>query len=100
MPKYLIERDMPGAGELTRHELMIAAQTSCAVLRDLGPQIQWVQSFVTDDKVTCVYIAPDAETIREHARRAGFPADRVEEIRTILDPTVAETPAAAPAAAG
>ena len=97
MPKYLIERDMPGAGALTRHELMAAAQTSCGVLRELGPQIQWVQSFVTDDKVTCIYIAPDAETVREHARRAGFPADRVEEIRTVIDPTIAEAPA--PAAA-
>jgi hypothetical protein len=96
MPKFLIERDMPGAGELTRYELMAAAQTSCEVLRQMGPQIQWVQSFVTDDKVTCVYIAPDAETVREHARRAGFPADRVEEIRSIIDPTVAEVPAAAP----
>jgi hypothetical protein len=99
MPKYLIERDIPGAGALTRHELMAAAQNSCQVLRELGPQIQWVQSFVTDDKVTCVYIAPDAETVREHARRAGVPADRVEEIRSIIDPTIAEAPTTARAAA-
>ena len=99
MPRFLIERDMPGAGQLSRYELMAAAQTSCEVLRQLGPQIQWVQSFVTDDKVTCVYIAPDAETVREHARRAGFPADRVEEIRTIIDPTAAEAPGPPAAAA-
>ena len=94
MPKYLIERDIPGAGALTRHELMAAAQNSCQVLRELGPQIQWVQSFVTGNKVTCVYIAPNAEMVREHALMGGFPADRVEEITSIIDPTTAE-PAAA-----
>jgi hypothetical protein len=94
MPKYLIERDVPGAGQMTREELMALSQRSCGVLQELGPQIQWVQSFVTGDRVTCVYIAPDAEMVREHARRGGFPADRVAEIMTILDPTSAEAPAA------
>jgi hypothetical protein len=90
MPKYLVERHIPGAGQLTRHELMALAQRSCDVLRDLGPSVQWVQSFVTDDTITCVYIAPNAELIREHARLGGFPADRVAEVRTVLDPTAAE----------
>jgi hypothetical protein len=90
MPKFLIEREIPGASRLTPEELVAVAQKSCSVLRDLGPQIQWVQSYVNADKVTCVYIAPDAELIREHARRDGFPADRVEEITSIIDPTTAE----------
>ena len=90
MPKYLIERELPGAGQLTRDELMAISQKSCGVLEQLGPQIQWVQSFVTGDKITCVYIAPNAEMVREHARMGGFPANRVEEITTILDPTSAE----------
>ena len=94
MPKFLIERDIPGAGQLTRDELMAISQKSCGVLEQLGPQIQWVQSFVTGDKVTCVYIAPNAEMVREHARMGGFPADRVDEITSIIDPTTAE-PAAA-----
>ena len=99
MPKYLIEREIPGAGTLTREELAAAAQNSCGVLQQLGPQIQWVQSFVTDDKISCIYIAPDVETVREHARRAGLPADRVEEIRKVIDPTTAEVRTTAPAAA-
>ena len=94
MPKYLIERELPGAGQLTRDELMAISQKSCGVLEQLGPQIQWVQSFVTGDKITCIYIAPNAEMVREHARMGGFPANRVEEITSILDPTSAE-PAAA-----
>ena len=94
MPKYLIDRDIPGAGQLTRDELMAISQKSCGVLEQLGPQIQWVQSFVTGDKVTCVYIAPNAEMVREHARMGGFPANRVDEITSIIDPTTAEPGAA------
>ena len=90
MPKYLIERGMPGAGSLSRDELQAASINSCNVLRELGPRIQWVHSYVTDDKITCVYIAPSEEMILEHARRAGLPADSVNEIRTIIDPTTAE----------
>lgn len=99
MPKYLIERVIPGAGALDRDELRAASQNSCNVLRELGPTIQWVQSYVTDDKITCVYIAPSEEMIREHARRAGLPADAVMEIRTIIDPTTAE-PERKPSRAG
>ena len=91
MPKYLIERDIPNAGALSLADLKAISQRSCAVLRELGPSIQWVQSYVTEDKVTCVYIAPNAELIREHARRAGFPAERVLEVGIIIDPTTAET---------
>jgi len=90
MPKYLIERDMPGAGKLPADALHGAAQTSCGVLRKMGPEIQWVHSYVTDDKVYCVYIAPNAEMVREHAKQGGFPANRISEIRTMIDPTTAE----------
>jgi len=90
MPKFLIERDIPTAGALTPADLKAISQRSCAVLLELGPSIQWVQSYVTEDKVTCVYIAPNAELIREHARRGGFPAERVLEVGTIIDPTTAE----------
>jgi cell division inhibitor SulA len=90
MPKYLIERDIPNAAALSALDLQGIAQRSCAVLHQLGPSIQWVQSFVTEDKITCVYIAPNAELVREHARRGGFPADRVLEVSTIIDPTTAE----------
>ncbi len=91
MPKFLIEREIPGASRLSPEELVAVAQRSCGVIRDLGPQIQWVQSYVTADRITCVYIAPDAELIREHARRGGFPCDRVEMITsTIIDPATAE----------
>ena len=90
MPKYLIEREIPNAGALSASELKGISQKSCAVLRELGPSIQWVQSYVTEDKITCVYIAPSAELIVEHARRGGFPADRVLEVGTIIDPTTAE----------
>ena len=90
MPKFLIERNIPGAGQLSAEQLQGVSQKSCSVLQKLGPQIQWVQSYVTDDKITCVYIAPNAELIREHARQGGFPADAVLEIRTIIDPTTSE----------
>jgi len=90
MPKYVIEREMAGAGALSPADLQAASQTSCGVLRNLGPQIQWVQSYVTDDKIYCVYIAPDKATIEEHARQGGFPANRISEVRTMIDPTTAE----------
>ncbi len=89
MPKYVIERDIPGAGKLSKQELQAIAQKSSGVLRDLGPQIQWVESYVTDDKVYCVYIAPNAEMVHEHARKGGFPANRVSEVRSVIDPTTA-----------
>ncbi|MDF1504333.1 DUF4242 domain-containing protein [Roseisolibacter sp. H3M3-2] len=90
MPKFLIERQVPGAGELSRDELMAIAQHNCAVLEQIGPKVQWVQSFVTGDRLTCVYIAPDEAAVREHARLGGFRADRVERIVTTMDPTSAE----------
>lgn len=89
MPKYVIERNIPAAGRLSAQELQAISQKSCSVLNKLGPQIQWVQSYVADDKVYCVYIAPNAEMIREHARQGGFPADRISEVKTIIDPTTA-----------
>jgi hypothetical protein len=95
MPKYLIERTLPGAGRLSAAALQGISQKSCGVLREMGPQIQWVQSYVTDDKIYCVYIAPDADAVREHARRGGFPADSVSEIRAGIDPTTAEGRASA-----
>ncbi|MCI0360964.1 MAG: DUF4242 domain-containing protein [Planctomycetaceae bacterium] len=90
MPKYVIEREIPGAGKLTADQLRSISQTSCGVLQKLGPQIQWVQSYVTDDKVYCIYIAPSEEMVREHARQGGFPANRVSVIREVIDPTTAE----------
>ena len=90
MPKFVIERNIPGAGKLSGAELGGISQKSCSVLRNLGPQIQWVQSYVTGDKIYCVYIAPDAELIREHARQGGFPANSISEVKTIIDPTTAE----------
>ena len=90
MPKYLIEREIPGAGKLSMGELQGISQTSCGVLHRLGPQIQWLQSYVTGDKVYCVYIAPNEEMIRKHAQEGGFPADRISEIKSIIDPTTAE----------
>jgi hypothetical protein len=95
MPRYLIEREIPGAGDLSPEQLRAISQKSCGVLQGLGPQIQWVQSYVTDDKITCIYLAPNEEMVREHARQGGFPADRVEEIKAIIDPTTAEPAAAA-----
>lgn len=90
MPKYIIEREIPNAGALSAAELKAISQKSCAVLQQLGPSIQWVQSFVTEDKITCVYVAPNADIIREHARLGGFPADRVLEVAMVIDPTTAE----------
>lgn len=90
MPKYVIEREMPGVGKLSPAELQAASQKSCSVLNKLGPQIQWVQSYVTDDKLYCVYIAPNEELVREHAVQGGFPANRISEVRTIIDPTTSE----------
>ena len=91
MPKYLIEREIPGAGKLSLSELRAVAQKSCNVLERLGPQIQWVESYVTDDKIYCVYIAPNAELIRHHASQGGFPANCIAEVRSVIDPTTAET---------
>lgn len=90
MPKYIIEREIPGAGNLTAEELQAISQKSCGVLSGMGPQIQWVQSYVTGDKVYCVYIAPDEEMVREHARQGGFPANSVAEVKSVIDPTTAE----------
>lgn len=90
MPKFVIERDIPGAGKLSPEQLQAISQTSCGVLRELGPQIQWLQSYVTDDKVYCVYIAPDKDTVLRHAQMGGFPANRVSEVRVMIDPTTAE----------
>ena len=90
MPKYIIERELPGAGKLSQEELQAIAQRSCGVLEEMGPQIQWIESHVTDDKVYCVYIAPDEQAIKEHARAGGFPADRISQIRRVIDPTTAE----------
>ena len=90
MPKYVIEREIPGAGQLSPDQLQAISQTSCGVLRSLGPQIQWLHSYVTDDKIYCVYIAPDEATVRKHAEQGGFPANRVSQVRTTIDPTTAE----------
>lgn len=90
MPKYLIERELKGAGKLSPTELKAIAQTSCGVLRNMGPSIQWIESYVTDDKIYCVYFAESADLIRQHAKAGGFPANQVSEIRTVIDPTTAE----------
>ncbi|MGH8737602.1 MAG: DUF4242 domain-containing protein [Burkholderiales bacterium] len=90
MPKFVIERDIAGAGKLPPQELKAISQKSCGVLESMGPKIQWVQSFVTDDKIYCLYIAPDAETVRQHARQGGFPANSVARVRTVIDPTTAD----------
>ncbi len=90
MPKYVIEREIPGAGNLSADELRGIAQTSCGVLAEMGPQVQWLESFVTPDKIYCVYIAPSEELVREHAARGGFPADRVSEVKQTIDPTTSE----------
>lgn len=90
MPKYVIERELPGAGKLSAQELHSISQKSCDVLRGMGPQIQWLHSYVTDDKIYCVYIAPNEALIREHAQKGGFPANRISEIKTVIDPTTAE----------
>ncbi|MEI6107349.1 MAG: DUF4242 domain-containing protein [Opitutae bacterium] len=90
MPKYVIEREIPGAGQLTSAQLNAISQKSCSVLKGLGPQIQWVESYVTDDKIYCVYISPDEAMVREHAKQGGFPANKVSQIRRMIDPTTAE----------
>jgi len=90
MPKFVIEREIPGAGNLSPSELHAISQKSCGVLREMGPQIQWVESYVTDDKVYCVYIAPDEAAVREHASKGGFPANRVSQVRSKIDPTTSE----------
>jgi len=90
MPKYVIERELPGAGRLSAQQLQGISQKSCGVLSSLGPQIQWLHSYVTEDKIYCVYIAPNPEIVREHAKQGGFPANRVSEVRAVIDPTTAE----------
>lgn len=90
MPKYVIEREIPDAGKLSPNELKAISQKSCGVLQNLGPQIQWVQSFVTGDKIYCVYIAPNEAMVREHAKQGGFPANRVSEVKAVIDPTTSE----------
>jgi hypothetical protein len=90
MPEYVIEREMPGVGSLATEDLKNASQTSCSVLNDLGPQIQWVHSYVTDNKLYCIYRAPNEEIIREHAQRGGFPCNKVSKVQTIINPTTAE----------
>jgi hypothetical protein len=90
MPKFVIERELTGAGKLPRQELQAISQKSCGVLREMGPQIQWQQSFVTDDKIYCIYIAPDEDAVKTHARKGGFPANRISAVRAVIDPTTAE----------
>jgi hypothetical protein len=90
MPKYVIERELAGAGQLSTADLKAISQKSCGVLSSLGPQIQWVQSYVTGDKIYCIYNAPNEEMVREHARQGGFPANRISQVTTIIDPTTAE----------
>jgi hypothetical protein len=90
MPRFVIEREIPGAGKLTQDQLQAISQKSCAVLNGMGPKIQWVESFVTDNKIYCVYVAPDEATVREHARQGGFPANSVAQVRRMIDPTTAE----------
>ncbi len=90
MPQYVIEREIPGAGDMTPQQLQAVSQTSCGVLQKLGPSIQWVHSYVTGDKIYCIYNAPDEKLIREHAAQGGFPANRISEVKSIIDPTTAE----------
>jgi hypothetical protein len=90
MPKYIVEREIPQAGNLSPQELQSISRKSCGILRDMGPQIQWVQSYVTMDKIFCVYIAPNGDAVREHALQGGFPANAVVEVKTMIDPTTAE----------
>ncbi|HET9058165.1 MAG TPA: DUF4242 domain-containing protein [Chitinophagaceae bacterium] len=90
MPKFVIERELPGAGKLSKEQLHAISQTSCNVLNELGPKIQWLQSFVTDDRIYCVYIASDETTVRKHAEMGGFPANRISQVRAVIDPTTAE----------
>ena len=90
MPKFVIERTLPGAGKLPKEELQAISQKSCGVLQNMGPKIQWMQSYVTDDKIYCVYVAPDEHMVRQHAQKGGFPADSVARVRAVIDPTTAE----------
>jgi hypothetical protein len=90
MPKYVIEREIPNAGQFSPDQLQAISQTSCGVLKKLGPQIQWVHSYVTDNKIYCIYIAPDEAMVREHAKQGGFPANKVSEVKSVIDPTTAE----------
>lgn len=90
MPKFVIEREIPKIGEASTEQLRAISQTSCGVLRTMGPEIQWIQSYVTDDKIYCVYIAPDEETVRRHAQQGGFPANRISQVRAVIDPTSAD----------
>jgi hypothetical protein len=90
MPQYVIEREMPGVGKLGPDDLKSASQTSCSVLGELGPQIQWVHSYVTDNKIYCIYRAPNEDMVREHARLGGFPANKISQVRSMIDPTTAE----------
>ncbi|HLY23994.1 MAG TPA: DUF4242 domain-containing protein [bacterium] len=90
MPRFVVEREIAGAGDLSAQDLRAISQRSCSVLNEMGPQIQWVQSYVTGDKIYCVYLAPNEAMVREHARKGGFPANRVAEVRTVIDPTTAE----------
>jgi len=90
MPKFVIEREIPGAGQLSPEQLQAVSQTSCGVLRQMGPEIQWLHSYVTDDKIYCIYIAPDEDTVRQHAQKGGFPANRVAQVRSTIDPTTAD----------
>ncbi|MGO4292106.1 DUF4242 domain-containing protein [Chitinophaga sp. RAB17] len=89
MPKYVIERELPGAGKLSGEQLKVLSQASCNVLNNMGPQIQWIQSYVTADKIYCIYIAPNEEMIREHAKQGGFPANSISEVSTVIDPVTA-----------
>lgn len=90
MPRFVIERDIPGVGKLSPQELQAISQKSCGVLQQMGPRIQWVQSYVTDDRIYCVYIAPDEDTVRKHAQLGGFPANRISKVLSVIDPTTSE----------
>jgi uncharacterized protein DUF4242 len=90
MPKFVIEREIPEAGRLSPEQLQAISQKSCGVLREMGPQIQWVQSYVSDDKIYCIYVAPDEDAVRRHSQQGGFPANRISRIRTVIDPTTSE----------
>jgi hypothetical protein len=90
MPKFVIERDIPEAGRMSSEQLQAISQKSCGILREMGPQIQWIQSYVVDDKIYCIYVAPDEEVVRKHADKGGFPANRISRIRSVIDPTTAE----------
>jgi hypothetical protein len=90
MPKFVIERDIPEAGRMSSEQLQAISQKSCGILREMGPQIQWIQSYVVDDKIYCIYVAPDEDAVRKHADKSGFPANRISRIRSVIDPTTAE----------